>query len=63
MSIRLIMNVQSSKYEYQYHLKDHLANVRMTFSETQSTTSTEYLATMEDEPLAIKEYNFSHEGN
>lgn len=39
-------------WEYQYHLKDHLGNVRVTFSE--KTTATEYLATMERMPTSIE---------
>lgn len=38
-------------WEYQYHLKDHLGNVRVTFSE--KTTTDEYLATMEKDPSTI----------
>lgn len=42
----------SYPWEYQYHLKDHLGNVRLTFSE--KTTTTEYLATMEKNPSSIE---------
>jgi RHS repeat-associated protein len=38
-------------WEYQYHLKDHLGNVRVTFSE--KTTTEEFLATMEKDPSTI----------
>lgn len=38
-------------WEYQYHLKDHLGNVRVTFSE--NTTTEEFLATMEKDPSSI----------
>lgn len=38
-------------WEYQYHLKDHLGNVRVTFSE--KTTTEEFLATMEKDPSSI----------
>jgi len=32
--IRVESNSTASNYDYQYHLKDHLGNVRVTFSTT-----------------------------
>jgi RHS repeat-associated protein len=42
--------------EYQYHLKDHLGNVRMTVTSVNETV--EYLATMEGEKAAAEEMLF-----
>jgi RHS repeat-associated protein len=46
--------------EYQYHLKDHLGNVRMTVTSSEETT--EYLATMEREKAEGEEQQFSNMG-
>ncbi|MCK5209392.1 MAG: hypothetical protein KAQ79_15265, partial [Cyclobacteriaceae bacterium] len=45
--------------EYQYHLKDHLGNVRLTFTAASAAelTST-YMATMEPEVTALEEQTF-----
>jgi RHS repeat-associated protein len=48
-------------WEYQYHLKDHLGNVRVTFSEKK--TSTCYTATLEDSTRPQEEATFKGYGN
>ncbi len=48
-------------WEYQYHLKDHLGNVRVTLSE--KTTTTEYIATLETENQTSEESVFHNYGN
>ena len=47
--------------EYQYHLKDHLGNVRLTFTTASAAelTST-YMATMEPEVTALEEQTFDN---
>jgi RHS repeat-associated protein len=45
-------------WEYQYHLKDHLGNVRVTFSE--KTTTTEYKATLETVTQTEEQSTFSN---
>lgn len=41
-------------FEYQYHLKDHLGNVRVTF--TSEPGVWEYFATMEETPIEVKDF-------
>jgi RHS repeat-associated protein len=48
-----VINVGSVAPEYQYHLKDHLGNVRLTFTENKTTSS--YLATMETDRQATEQ--------
>ncbi|MEP4095756.1 RHS repeat-associated core domain-containing protein, partial [Reichenbachiella sp.] len=45
-----------SSYDYQYHLKDHLGNVRATFKTTIDTD--QYLATMEGDSASTEELYF-----
>ncbi len=47
---------QFTGFEYQYNLKDHLGNVRLTFSEEEKTETDNYLATMETIDSNIQAY-------
>lgn len=48
-------------WEYQYHLKDHLGNVRVTFSE--ATTTNTYLGTLETATQTAEGNTFQNYGN
>ena len=52
---RVVSNTTSS-WEYQYHLSDHLGNLRSTI--TSATDTIEYLATMETESAALEQIIF-----
>jgi RHS repeat-associated protein len=48
-------------WEYQYHLKDHLGNIRVTFSEKKATTSIK--ATLENATATTEQATFKGYGN
>ncbi len=50
--------LEESTPEYQYHLKDHLGNVRLTFTTTEQAST--YLATMELAATSLEELTFDN---
>ena len=55
---RIVPNTGTGEFEYQYHLKDHLGNARVSF--TTKNEVIEYLATMETEYDEYEEATFSN---
>ncbi|CAN5593889.1 hypothetical protein BH23BAC1_BH23BAC1_43220 [soil metagenome] len=54
---RILPDTENGGYEYQYHLKDHLGNVRVTFTSKPKVET--YLATLEDTNLTQEQAHFS----
>ena len=55
---RVVPNESEGSYEYQYHIKDHLGNVRLTFTSADNVDT--YLATMEPDFATIEEAIFEN---
>ncbi|UII21601.1 hypothetical protein [Fulvivirga ligni] len=55
---RIVPNATNGSWEYQYHLKDHLGNTRLTFTSQSKTWN--FVGTFESENGNVEESTFEH---